>query len=218
MSGQTLDDGLLVGANLPQHVQERIRTFGIVRQYRAGQRVYGPGDVIQSLYLVDSGRFSFSRIGRNGNRSLFTFHTTGGSFGLYPMFLGNPAIYDCEAVEAGQLTCIGHQKLCRLIDQDELIRWSIIDSLCQRLKSVSGSLQDERMLPLRQRLARRLLGLAGPDGVIEYSQSTLAEFLGVSRFSIGKALKEFENAGFIEIGYGKMMIRNEAALRKYGAQ
>lgn len=218
MVSLALNDGLMVGANLPQHVQDHIRTFGIVRQYRAGQRVYGPGDVIQSLYLVDSGRFSFSRIGKNGERSLFTFHGTGGSFGLYPMFLGNPAVYDCEAVEAGQLTCIGHQKLCRLIDQDELIRWSIIDSLCHRLKSVSGALQDERMLPLRQRLSRRLLGLADPNGVVEYSQSTLADFLGVSRFSIGKALKEFENAGFIEIGYGKMMIRDEAALRNYGLQ
>lgn len=216
MVEQTLNDWLLVGASIPTAVQDRIRRFGTVRKYRPGQHVYSPGDVIQSLYLVDSGRFSFSRIGKNGARSMFTFHQAGGSFGLYPMFLAKPAVYECEAMEAGQLTCIGHHKLCRLIDEDELVRWSIIDSLCQRLKSVSGALEDQRMLPLRQRLATRLLGLANTDGIIEYSQSIIADFLGVSRFSIGKALKEFESAGFIEIGYGRILIRNESALRQYG--
>lgn len=48
-----------------------------------------------------------------------------------------------------------------------------------------------------------LIGDAGAasDGNIDYSQSTLADYLGVSRLSIGKALKEFENAGFVETGY-----------------
>ncbi len=218
MIDQTPSDRLLVGANLPQEIQDRIRAFGIVRKYRMGQSVYSPGDAIQFLYLVDSGNFSFSRIGKNGTRSLFAFHQAGGSFGLYPMFLGRPAVYYCEAVEAGQLTCIAYPKLCQLIDADEHVRWSIIDSLCHRLRSVAGSLHDERMLPLRQRLARRLLDLVDSGGAIEFSQSTIADFLGVSRFSVGKVLKEFENAGFIEIGYGKMMVRNETALREYGAQ
>lgn len=218
MVDPNLNNGSLIGANLPPDIQDRIRAFGIARNFRAGQRVYGPGDMIQYLYLVESGRFSFARVSEDGNRSLFSFHERGGSFGLYPMFLGRPAVYYCEAMEGGQLSCIGHQQLCNLIDQDALVRWGIIDSLCHRLKIVSGTLEDERMLPLRQRLARRLLGLADCDGVIGYSQSTLADFLGVSRFSIGKALKEFEQAGFVEIGYARMLIKNETALQKYAAE
>jgi CRP-like cAMP-binding protein len=73
------------------------------------------------------------------------------------------------------------------------------------------------MLPLGQRIARRLLDLGELDNKITSSQAVIADFLGVSRVSVGKTLKEFQLLGFIEIGYGSITILNADALRDYGS-
>jgi len=93
----------------------------------------------------------------------------------------------------------------------------ILYSVCQQLRLTQRALHEERMLPLGQRIARRLLDLGELDNKITSSQAVIADFLGVSRVSVGKTLKEFQLLGFIEIGYGSITILNADALRDYGS-
>lgn len=209
--------GLLTGANLPRPVQEKLRSVGIAKSFRAGEAVFCPGDIITAFYLVDKGSFAFTRVTRDGNRALFGHHSEGGSFGLHPLVLGTPAVYYCEAVAEAALTCVVDRELRRLIDEDETVRWSIMQSVCQQLRLTQRALHEERMLPLGHRIARRLLDLAELDNKIMSSQSVIADFLGVSRVSVGKTLKEFQFFGYIEIGYGSITIVNADALRDYGS-
>lgn len=216
MTTNQLGRGLLTAANLPEAVQEKLRAVGVGKAFRQGEQVFGPGDILTSFYLVDKGSFAFTRITRAGHRALFGYHSEGGSFGLHPLVLGTPAVYYCEAVSDARLTCVADRRLRVLIDQDEAVRWSVMRSVCEQLRLTQRSLHEERMLPLAHRIARRLLDVAGADGRILSSQSMIADFLGVSRFSVGKTLKEFQALGYIQIGYANITICNGEGLHEYG--
>lgn len=216
MAIKQLGRGLLTGSNLPETVQEKLRAVGVGKSFRQGEEVFGPGDILTSFYLVDKGSFAFTRMTRAGHRGLFGYHSEGGSFGLHPLVLGTPSVYYCEAVSEARLTCVADRKLRLLIDQDEAVRWSVMRSVCEQLRLTQRSLHEERMLPLGHRIARRLLSVADPDGKILSSQSMIADFLGVSRVSVGKALKEFQALGYIQIGYANITICNRDGLRDYG--
>lgn len=216
MAIKQLGRGLLIGANLPELVQEKLRAVGVSKGFRPGEEVFGPGDILTSFYLVDKGSFAFTRMTRAGHLALFGYHSEGGSFGLHPLVLGTPSVYHCQAVSEARLTCVADLKLRWLIDQDEAVRWSVLRSVCEQLRLTQRSLHEERMLSLSHRIARRLLDVADADGKILSSQSMIADFLGVSRVSIGKALKEFQALGYIQIGYANITICNGDGLRDYG--
>ena len=62
-----------------------------------------------------------------------------------------------------------------------------------------------RRLPLAVHtavLVQSMLKASGEAGVIRWNQSDIALAVGASRVSVGKALKQLENAGFILQKYG----------------
>ena len=72
-----------------------------------------------------------------------------------------------------------------------------------------------------QRLALALLQLCGDqeDGArISVTQQELADLVGVSRVSLGKAVAKLEQAGMIEPGYAWVMIRDRAGLQDMGGR
>ena len=209
---------VLIDSSLDCHVQDKIRPLGTRLSFQVGEQVYRPGENHPYLYLVEGGRLSFSRIGKSGRRGTFGIIGTGGSFGLCPLFLGIPVIYLCECTDGAQVVRINRESLSALIDTDEDVRWAVIDSLSRRLKNVTVALHDERMLPLRHRLALRLPEIASPDGKVSLNQTELADFLGVSRFALSKALKLFKQDGLINTGYGRIEIVDRERLRRYGAE
>ena len=209
---------VLIGSSLDRHVQDKIRPLGTRLTFQVGEQVYRPGEHHPYLYLVEEGRLSFSRIGKSGRRGTFAIIGAGGSFGLYPLFLDIPVVYLCECTDSAQVVRINQESLNSLIDTNEDVRWAVIDSLSRRLKSVTVALHDERMLPLRHRLALRLPELASPNGKVSLNQTELADFLGVSRFALSKALKLFKEDGLINIGYGRIEIVDRQRLTRYGAE
>lgn len=209
---------MLIGSSLDLVVQNKIRPLGAKLSFEEGRHVYTTGDLHPYLYLIESGRFSFSRIGKSGRRGTFGIMGAGGSFGLYPLFLGIPMVYHCECIEAAVIVRIDRDSLNSLIDSDPDVRWAVINSLSRRLKRVTLSLHDERMLPLRHRLALRITEIAKPDGSVLLNQTELADFLGVSRFALNKALKQFKDAALISIGYGRIQIIDKVGLQRYGRE
>lgn len=208
----------LIGSSLDRFVQDKVRPLGTKLSFQMGQHVYTSGDLHPYLYLVESGRFSFSRIGKSGRRGTFGIMGTGESFGLYPLLLGIPMVYHCECIEPALVVRIDSENLNSLIDRDPDVRWAVINSLSKRLKRVTLALHDERMLPLRHRLALRMCEIADPDGVLPLNQTELADFLGVSRFALSKALKDFKQAELVSVGYRRIRIIDRAGLERYGSE
>ena len=72
-------------------------------------------------------------------------------------------------------------------------------------------------MPLGARVCKQILSIsnsAGGADIIVLRQVDLAHSLGVSRVSIGKALKSLSQQNLIKIGYGKLEILSREELLK----
>lgn len=89
---------------------------------------------------------------------------------------------------------------------DDLVRWtSTIGSAL--LRRMMAAMSDSLIPDCERRCAAALLRLAPPDqSIVPVAQGELAMLCGISRDSVGRALRNFESAGLIRIGYRRILL------------
>jgi CRP-like cAMP-binding protein len=70
-------------------------------------------------------------------------------------------------------------------------------------------------LSVTARVARRLLRLADPDGVVNVTHDDLAKLVGVARATPQRAFDELTKADAIRTGYRSITIANRPVLERY---
>lgn len=200
---------------LPPNLTAALSKVGTVRRCAAGSTIYQRGDPANCLSILRAGRISIGRTSADGYSSAAAILSAGDTFGVYPLLMKRPRSHDCVALEDSILAQISETQLWALIDTSAEARREIIGFLSDRLSRVFDALEDERRLPLSKRLGKRLLEFADAEGHVALSQSLLAEQLGVSRNSIGTALKTVEALGLLEVGYGRTVIPDRRALERW---
>lgn len=200
---------------LPQALAVALAQTGTIRRCAAGSLIYQRGDPANCVSVVRSGRISMVRNSADGGSSAAAILTEGDTFGVYPLLMKRPRSHDCVALEDSALAQISETQLWALIDTSAQARRDVIGFLSDRLSRVFDAMEDERRLPLSKRLGKRLLEFADSEGHVSLSQSLLAEQLGVSRNSIGTALKTIESLGVLRVGYGRTVISDRSTLERW---
>lgn len=184
--------------------------------HRAGHLLFLQGDAGDRIYGVLSGTLEVSFYSASGRKlvaNLETRHSLTGEIGALdggPRSASVSCLTDCTLVSLSR-----GQLMERLIANPEICK-AVIELLCRRLRWISGEFGDQAMLPIEQRLAKRLLFLrdmmADNDGWIRISQSDIAEFLGATRESVNKALKDWRVRNLIDIKRGRILVRDHGQL------
>lgn len=208
---QVPERGLLGG--LPTALASRVAAMGRHRRHIAGSQVHAEGDPATNLVLIQSGSVRLSRTDASGRMLTLTTLMPGDTFGLFALLTQRSRAYDADAPAGAHLLAISEREVTRLIDEEPLIRSRVIRLLSDRLARTLDALEDERRLPLKGRVAKRLLAGAGPDGIVQLTQEHLAAELGVSRYAITLALRSLSEQGGVETGYGWIRIRRATVLR-----
>ncbi len=116
---------------------------------------------------------------------------------------------------------LGH--FIALVEREPRLAISLLKLLCERVRRTSEQVEDSTFLDLPGRLAKCLLAIAAQDGEsasdglwvrLYRSQNELAQMLGVSRVSVNKHLQHWQNNGWIRLGRGHVIIRDQAALQR----
>ncbi|WP_262270558.1 FAD-dependent oxidoreductase [Microvirga yunnanensis] len=89
---------------------ERLRRFGEVRRYEAGQTLWRIGEVGHGLTVVLTGRLEISQP-EAGQRRLIAIHVPGEFLGEIAQLSGRPALVDVDAVEPVEALVIAPEKL-----------------------------------------------------------------------------------------------------------
>jgi CRP/FNR family transcriptional regulator, anaerobic regulatory protein len=106
---------------------------------------------------------------------------------------------------------------------DEGFRTSIFRTLGDRLVHTMELVEEVATLRLDVRLASALLvhgqeaAATGDGGIIAVTHQELADELGTVREMISRVLDDFEAQGMVELGRGRVRIRDGAKLKKLAA-
>lgn len=90
----------------------------------------------------------------------------------------------------------------------------VFSSYGERLQSLIGLVQEVAVRHVDRRLARHLLRMA-KSGVVEATHQVMAHDLNSAREVITRLLNDFADRGWVEIGRGRVVIRDEGALEHF---
>jgi CRP/FNR family transcriptional regulator, cyclic AMP receptor protein len=204
----------LFGAlRLPEHARTRLVACGKPRRFASGQFVMHEGEQADGFGVVTEGQVMLGRHGSNGTLTVFGIMGPGDMFGEQA-FLGNtPRLVDAVADGPAEIAWIGAAAFRKAIDGDNQLAMLMMRSLAAQLQVAIERVDAMRRMTLDQRVASALLSMCNvTDGVIETTQQELADLVGVSRVSLGGALRQLERNGAVALSYGKIVIREPRAL------
>ena len=205
---------------LPETVRADLLARGQVRSFAKGQIIQQRGDTAKEFWYIESGSVQIGRYGVGGRLTLFALLGAGDAFGELAFMGEFPRTVDAIAGSDSVLIRIGERELWSLMESDAAVTRLLLKTMALTVQEAFDLIESSRNLSVPQKLAQALLQLSGnqEDGTqVMATQQDLADLVGVSRVSLGKAMTRLQVAGVIEPGYGFVTIRDRAALRDIGA-
>ena len=205
---------------LPETVRADLLARGQVRSFAKGQIIQQRGDTAKEFWYIESGSVQIGRYGVGGRLTLFALLGAGDAFGELAFMGEFPRTVDAIAGSDSVLIRIGERELWSLMESDAAVTRLLLKTMALTVQEAFDLIESSRNLSVPQKLAQALLQLSGnqEDGTqVMATQQDLADLVGVSRVSLGKAMTRLQVAGVIEPGYGFVTIRDRAALREMGA-
>jgi len=193
---------------------ERLAATGRRVAIPVGTVLFRPGEACDRWLLVLSGSVRVTRTDRAGRTLLLYRVGPGETCILTTTGLIEGVAYDAEAVAetAVEVLAVPGEAFLRLLAEEPRFRRFAFAAYARRIASLMALVEELAFDELGARLARRLLALAGTDGVVSATHERLAEDLATAREVVSRRLKAFERSGFVRLARGRIAVTDRAGL------
>jgi CRP/FNR family transcriptional regulator len=191
--------------------------------FPAGANVFLQGDQPRAIYCVGTGRVKLSHGSSDGRNVALGIAVSGDVLGVRPMLLGTAHDLTAETLEETRLCFIPKDDFLEFLARNGAVSLRLAQKLSAELDEAYRHLSGAALKSTTQRVAELILALcqtqgqSGRRGIslpTRMCQDELAEFLGVSRRSLSRALATLKNRGLIECHRRLIIVRDSVALRK----
>lgn len=205
---------------LAQEVQQRLLSVSHRRSLQRGDSLFLKGSAPDALFGVQSGLLRVSVVAPSGREAVITVLEPGHWFGEVSLLVGNVRVYDTYAADHSEIAVVAASDFHRLIATEPDVHMAFTRLVCLRLRLALAWIDDAILMPLPVRLARRLLSLQTPTGIgstsaLAVSQEDLAFMLGVSRQSVNRQLKLWEDDGTLRVNYRRIELLDRGRLEAH---
>ncbi len=191
---------------------------GLPARFRAGERLFRPGNSARGWIVVETGRVRVSLTADTGREVVLYRLGAGDSCLLTTSALLCEETMLAEAVAETDVVArlVPVPIFERLIGEDPDFRRAVLRNYAERVGDLVVVIQDVLFHALPERLARHLMAHAR-DGAIETTHQAIASELGTAREVVTRALQRFERDGLIRAERGQIRILDAGALVRAGA-
>jgi len=128
--------------------------------------------------------------------------------------VSNP--FRIDAVEDGtRVVMLERDLVYQLLSKDVQFAEYLFRDLSERFMTALGYLREQRLEPLINRLAKRILTITKHRPSVEFTQAELADILAVTRISISKAIKTLEQLGLVNRADRSLLTVDREKLRAW---
>jgi len=184
------------------------------RNLRPGQCLFREGSVLPAVHVVRRGLIGLGRRS-HGRRLTFLLLRQGDIAGDEAAVLGSPALTDAFAVTEAGVLAVPVSEFLQALDLHSpfVRRWAA--GLGGRLSAFQTRLEQVLAGDLRSSIASLLVHELGTDRrVVDLTQQTIADLLGVQRTSVSRTLHELQRQGIVDVGYGHIAVRDLGGLAR----
>lgn len=205
---------ILLFAGLGDTSLAAISRAATIEQASRGQWISFEGDVDVPFFALLQGQIQVQLINPTGKRQNLLQLSPGAVFHLPTVFL--------PKVEApANIVCLSPVALLRieatdfkaLVRADSDLAMAVIDDLSQRLRGMVRLSQDLSLRSVSARLARFILAQQGAAPGRRWTHEDIAAQVGSVREVVSRSLKNFTQAGLIELQRQQIIIRDIDGLR-----
>ena len=199
----------------------RIGETATVRRVAAGGFVCRNGESVDHWIGIIDGLVKMANVSADGKQTTFTGIRDGGWFGEGSLLKDEPRRYDIVALRDTTAAYIPRATFMSLLDESVAFNRFLLVQLNERLAQFIAMVEHDRLLGPDARLARAIAGLFNPllypdiGPTLPLSQEEIGQLIGVSRQRANQALKHLQEAGLIDIEYGRVRVRSLDGLRRY---
>ncbi len=186
------------------------------RQYPKGSVILFESDPGDSLFIVREGRVKVVLVGEDGREVILGVLGVGEHFGELSLIDEQPRSAHVIAMEDCSLLVLRRDDFRRRVDTVPEIAWSLLVELSRRLRRADNKIGGLVLLDVPGRIARLLLDFADEGGSPTIGKplthQTIAQMIGASRETVSRAMREFQDNGWIDVQRRLITIADRAAL------
>ena len=186
-----------------------------MRTCRKGQILYSQEDRAEVLFLLKRGRVQLYRLTPSGKRLELAVIGPGTFFGEMP-FIGESLRHAfAEAVEDSLICVMSRADIEGLMRKRSEVALRMIEVLGRRLSLCEARLEEMAYRSVPARIAAVLVRLSqGRNGeVVSITHQELGDMIGALRESVTKVLDDFQREGLVELGRGRVILRDVTGLQ-----
>jgi CRP/FNR family transcriptional regulator len=181
-----------------------------------GADLFQEGDECEALALVARGSVRVFKTGERG-REITLYHVEDGQSCLVNMLsvlVGKPAVATARSEAQTEGVIIPRAAVRTLVQASDLVRAYAIETMAERLIAFMTLFEEVAFGKMDARLAAFLLQRFESKPFVAATHEEIAAELGTAREVVSRLLKDFATAGAIEVGRGRLELRDEAILRE----
>jgi len=205
-------------AHYPPELAERLLDEGSLVRLLQGEWSQAEGDDRSGLFVVIEGALHSYCAAPGGTVVMLGIAGAGSVLGHATRFSGGPRLVTAVCVEPCVLLEISEAALDRVAESFPDVWRAIADFTYANVRNVLRMAAEIISLPPRRRIAARLLAAVGDGGsgatpTLNISQELLGEMIGVTRKTVNAHLSDFEREGLVDVGYGRVVLRDVERLQ-----
>ena len=187
-----------------------------VRKFQTGFMISQSGEPVNSLIIVISGIVKGEMVDYAGRTIKIEDIPAPGAVASAFLF-GNKNKFPVNvvAISDGELLYIEKADFLKLLMKKDVILINFLDMISNRSQFLSEKIKFLNFKTIKGKLAHYILQKAGKDLAIitlDKTQSELADFFGVARPSVARAIKELEDGFYLESKGKKIKILDKEGL------
>ena len=197
----------------------------VVREqhYRKHTTIVHVDDPGSALYILKSGLVKITIEDQHGDEMILRILYPTDFFGEMSLLDGMPRSATVTAQEPSEVLTIAREHFLNIIEQSPKILLKMTAVLSKRLRKANELIHSLAFFDVYGKVARLLLNLAAERGRVteqgtvidmRLTQQELAELAGMTRETMARTLREFQQAGCIRVESGIISILELDMLRR----
>ena len=203
-------------AQLGQEELAQVAAMSVERHYERGDLILLEGDVGGALHYVRSGLVKIFKTSPAGKEQVLRLIASDHTFNDVPALDGGPNPASAAAMESSVIYVIRRADLHALIVTSPEVAAAVVQTLASALRHLVALVEDLSLRHVTARVAKILLDQekASQETQPAYhlTQQEMAALAGTAREVVGRALKELEQAGAIEMRQGRAVVLDRERL------
>lgn len=195
------------------------------KSFDKGSMIFTEGSDANTLFFINVGKIKLYKYNKDGKEQILHILTNGDFFGELDLIKSSNYQFNAKAMDDAKICTLKKSEVKNIILKKPEIALKLLESVGERLSAIENLAQNLSTNDVDARIAYLLLNLMDKyseelEGKklinLPLSREDMANYIGVTRETISRKLKKFEDEELIKlIGTKKILILDEDGLNDY---